>query len=514
MGDVLYGKMRPYLNKVWVAEFDGLCSAEFLVFPKTDGVSSQFLAARLNAEDFVTFANGQVSGERPRVDFKKLSHFSILLPPIAEQERIVNKLEAALSGVERAEKATRRARERLHRYHAAVLHAAVTGELTQAWRKSLRKKENGNVKDGASLLQRLLVTRRESWEDAEFKRLNSVGKVVNDNKWKSRYPEPKLPNTQELVELPEGWVWASIDQLTVLVTSGSRGWKAYYSKDGALFIRSQDISTDRLNLSEVAHVRPPENSEGIRTQVRRDDLLITITGANVGKAALIDVEVPEAYVSQHVGLIRFADTRLVPFAYIYITSPEDGRRHLLASAYGAGKPGLNLEILRQLAIPLPPLAEQTKITNEVHGRLRAADKLAKALEQQLNRARATRESLLRESFAGHLVPQNHKDEPASELLERIRTKRKIEAQKPKGRPMPKSKSKVTRRPLLDVLREHKNPMTPEQLFRDAGFEPSQVDLFYRELVSLRDKLKEHKPKSSEAKSWPNRTHVFLELKES
>src|SRR6516164_9811987 len=77
-GDVLYGKMRPYLNKVWVAEFEGLCSAEFLVFRKRDGLNNVFLALRLNAEDFVAFANGQVSGERPRVDFQKLSHFPIL----------------------------------------------------------------------------------------------------------------------------------------------------------------------------------------------------------------------------------------------------------------------------------------------------------------------------------------------------------------------------------------------------------------------------------------------------
>src|ERR1019366_4255950 len=71
-GDVLYGKMRPYLNKVWVAEVDGLCSAEFLVFPQRDGLDNQYLAARLNEEYFVAFANGQVSGERPRVDFDKL----------------------------------------------------------------------------------------------------------------------------------------------------------------------------------------------------------------------------------------------------------------------------------------------------------------------------------------------------------------------------------------------------------------------------------------------------------
>jgi len=115
-GDVLYGKMRPYLNKVWIAEFDGICSPEFLVFPESRWLNNRFLAFRINADDFVSFANGQTSGERPRVDFRKLSGFSILLPPASEQERIVAKLEAAFSGLKRAEISTRRAQERLMRY--------------------------------------------------------------------------------------------------------------------------------------------------------------------------------------------------------------------------------------------------------------------------------------------------------------------------------------------------------------------------------------------------------------
>jgi type I restriction enzyme, S subunit len=135
-GDVLYGKMRPYLNKVWLAEFDGLCSAEFLVFPRTEGLSSQLFAYRLNAKDFVAFANQQVSGDRPRVDSKKLAKFPYLLPPTREQERIVTKLDALLSRVAAGEAAARRAQERLKRYRAAVLHAAVTGELTRDWRNS------------------------------------------------------------------------------------------------------------------------------------------------------------------------------------------------------------------------------------------------------------------------------------------------------------------------------------------------------------------------------------------
>lgn len=80
--------------------------------------------------------------------------------------------------------------------------------------------------------------------------------------------------------------------------------------------------------------------------------------------------------------------------------------------------------------------------------------------------------------------------------------------------MSRSKPKATRRPLLDVLREHEKPMTPEELFNEAGFRPSQVDLFYRELASLHDKLEERKPSESQAKLWPYRAHVVLLLKES
>src|ERR1041385_9138409 len=92
-GDVLYGKMRPYLNKVWLAKFDGLCSAEFLVFPKLEGLNNQLFAYRLNSQDFVDFANCQVSGERPRVDFEKLAKFPFVLAPSREQERIATKVD-------------------------------------------------------------------------------------------------------------------------------------------------------------------------------------------------------------------------------------------------------------------------------------------------------------------------------------------------------------------------------------------------------------------------------------
>ena len=212
-GDVLYGKMRPYLNKVWVAEFDGLCSAEFLVFKKHERLNNEFLASRLNSEDFVLFANAQVSGERPRVDFEKLSHFEIGLPPLAEQARIMAKLRAALSKVERAEIAAKRARTRLGRYRIAVLDSSVRGELTRDWREAPTLSGTSSA-TSEPLLQRILVARRTRWEQAALKRL-PAGTARNDDKWKSRYQEGTLPKTHSLPQLPDSWSWISISPSAV-----------------------------------------------------------------------------------------------------------------------------------------------------------------------------------------------------------------------------------------------------------------------------------------------------------
>jgi type I restriction enzyme, S subunit len=179
-GDVLYGRLRPYLNKVWVAEFDGVCSSEFIVFPRRDEIDSQFLAARLNSQDFVIFANGQVSGKRPRVDFDKLSRFPILLPPAAEQARITTKLDAALSALRRAESASVRARERLQRYRTAVLRAAVIGELTREWRAKHGTSKQKAAETGEALLRRLLLARRLSRPRRDAHRLKPPGGSSRD----------------------------------------------------------------------------------------------------------------------------------------------------------------------------------------------------------------------------------------------------------------------------------------------------------------------------------------------
>jgi type I restriction enzyme S subunit len=474
-GDVLYARMRPYLNKVWIAEFDGLCSGEFLVFAKNQFVNAEFLANMLNSEEFVSFANGQVSGERPRVDFEKLARFPILLPPLAEQGRIVAKFKVALSGVEGAATATRRAKGRLKQYRAAVLRAAITGELTHNWREST---STGN----------------------------SMARVVLQN------PSPPLG---DLPKLPEGWIWTTVHHVGEVRLGRQRSPKDHTGKHMRPYLRVANVFEDRIDTSDVMRMNfTPEEFEAYR--LNEGDILLN-EGQSlelVGRPAMYRNEVPGCCFQNT--LVRFRVTELVDARYaliVFRSYLHNGQFQRIAKIT-TNLAHLGAERFSELEFPLPPLSEQLEIVRLVERRLSAAERLSVTLDEQLVRARKTRQSLRSQAFRGQLASQDSEDEPASILLKRIQLARADEAQKTKGTHMTKSRSRVqkTRRPLLDVLREQQKPITPEELFRAAAFEPSQVDQFYRELASLRDKLIEQKPQAAEARLWPHRAKVSIRLK--
>jgi type I restriction enzyme S subunit len=133
----------------------------------------------------------------------------VVLPPSAEQKRIVAKLDAILSRISAGEAAAHRVLVRLKRYRASVLHAAVTGELTREWRNAHPKP----TETGTALLRHLLAARRTRWEETELARLTKSGKPGSN--WKARYPKPVEPDITDFRSLPRGWAWASVDQLIV-----------------------------------------------------------------------------------------------------------------------------------------------------------------------------------------------------------------------------------------------------------------------------------------------------------
>jgi type I restriction enzyme S subunit len=149
--------------------------------------------------------------------------------------------------------------------------------------------------------------------------------------------------------LPRSWKPIALGEVCNLVTSGSRGRAEFYADSGPGFVRAQNIRFGRLKLDDLAFVNPPSNSEGSRTQVAKGDLLVVITGAGVTNPALLDRELGDAYVSQHVGLVRPSNTRLSKWLLLCLMAPSGGRAELVERAYGAGKPGS----ISTTSVPLP-----------------------------------------------------------------------------------------------------------------------------------------------------------------
>ncbi len=520
--DIIFAKITPCMENGKIAQAAGLKnglaygSTEFFVFRPYEGVLPRFVLHFLLQPSFRHEAELRMSGAvgQKRVPSHFLSTHAFPLPPTREQERIVAKLDASLSRVAAGEVAARRALDRLQRYRAAVLHDAVTGELTRDWRKTHKIGETG-----AKLLKRLLQERRTHWEEAELKHLHAAGRSPKDDNWKKRYSEPVVPDTTDLPKLPNGWVWASMDQLAAheprSITDGPFGShlkSSHYTDSGPRVVRLQNIGDGEF-IDEKAHISRKHYEFLKEHAIYPGDLAIRALGTPAPRACRIPNNIGLAIVKADCIRVKVADDSIESGYVLFALNSPPTQHRTEKKIHGLGRPRLNLSEIKAIPLPLPSQAEQGQIAHEVERLLVAADRLATKLNRQLEGARATRQSLLSEAFAGKLVPQDPKDEPISVLLDRIQAAREAEANKPKAKRMHKSKSKLARRPLLDVLREHKKPMTPEQLFREAGFEPVDADMFYRELVSLRKIIHQKKPSATEAKEWPHRVHVLLKLKE-
>ncbi|GAA5483854.1 restriction endonuclease subunit S [Haloferula sargassicola] len=201
----------------------------------------------------------------------------------------------------------------------------------------------------------------------------------------------------EVGVIPEDWEIEPLGSLSAFVTSGSRGWAQFYSDSGALFIRSQNVRNGSLDFSDIQFVSPPTGAEGNRTKVNQNDLLITITGNSVGNVALVEEAFDEAYISQHVGLVRLKEPCRGSYVCRYLCPHSPGNYQISGSQSGQSKPGLNLQNLRNFLIALPPtLAEQAAIA----GALSDADALIDSLEQLIAKKRLLKQGAMQDLLTG------------------------------------------------------------------------------------------------------------------
>lgn len=201
----------------------------------------------------------------------------------------------------------------------------------------------------------------------------------------------------EVGVIPEEWEVKLLGELAEFVTSGSRGWAEFYSESGALFIRSQNVRDGRLSFEDTQHVRPPSGAEGNRTKVYRNDLLITITGNSVGNVALVEQDFKEAYISQHVGMVRLHEAELGEYVCRYLSPNSPGNSQIAGSQSGQSKPGLNLQNLRDFRIAVPPtLPEQRAIATT----LSDVDALIASLDKLIAKKRDMKQATMQELLTG------------------------------------------------------------------------------------------------------------------
>lgn len=190
----------------------------------------------------------------------------------------------------------------------------------------------------------------------------------------------------------------SIRNLTTVVTSGSRGWAKYYSENGALFVRIGNLTHSGIDIdfSDIQHITPPDNAEGVRTRLQPNDVLVSIT-ADLGSIGFVSEKVEEAYINQHIALVRFQNPVQGRFMAWYLRS-EYGQKDLLKNKRGGGKLGLGLDDIRDTPVPIVDDITAKEIVDKVEEQLSVCDSIEKTVDTALAQVDAMRQSILKQAF--------------------------------------------------------------------------------------------------------------------
>ena len=312
---------------------------------------------------------------------------NVPLPPLEEQKRIIKKVEKLFEESRTAREALDKIPPIMKKFRQSVLELAYKGKLVT---------QNPNDESAKTLLEKILNQRKRKWEDE----LKSKGK---DPK-KFKYEKPKQIETIELPKLHSGWIWTTLEEITenhdgkrIPVSKKERekmqGKYPYYGASGII-----DYVNDFLFIGSY--------------------LLVAEDGAN-----LLSRSMPIAFlahekfwVNNHAHILT--TRRDVPLEYLsYFLNSIDVSKWIT----GTAQPKLNQKRMNSIPIPLPPLEEQKRIVKKIEGLFSFADQIKKSVKEAKNRADKIDQSILSKAFRGELVPQDPNDEPALQLLEKIKT---------------------------------------------------------------------------------------------
>ena len=403
-------------------------------------------------------------------------------PPIDEQREIVAELEKQFSRLDEAVANLQRVKANLKRYKASVLKDAVEGRLVPT-EAELARREGRSFETGEQLLQRLLVVRRAR------------------PKGKSKYKEPASPDTAGLGDVPEGWVWASMEQMVAHLTDGDHQAPPQ-TDSGIPFLVIGNVRSGEIDLTDTRFVGEAYyNSLDPYRQPKMGDLLYTLVGS-YGIPVRVKTNEPFC-IQRHMAILRPHEQSPMEYLTIAMESNEVFKQ-ATAVATGTAQMTVPLSGLRKIAIGLPPITEQKRIVDEVTRQL----SIIAATDEQVN-TNLSRSARMRQSVLANAFGQSVEDSGADVIK---KEDRKMKTGKLPALPSArKSEAEDYREDLVLVLKRYPGGMPAEKLFQEAGYRGDQIDAFYRDLALISNQLIQILPEVS-GKDWPASGAVLLQLK--
>ncbi|EKO3518389.1 restriction endonuclease subunit S [Vibrio fluvialis] len=392
-GDVLYGKLRPYLNKMLIAPEDGICTTEIVPLKvPNDLFENRFLFYWLKGKQFSDYVNAVSYGvNMPRLGTKDGKKAPMVVAPLPEQKRIVEKLDEVLAQVDTIKARLDGIPDLLKRFRQSVLASAVSGKLTEEW----RAKNSFDTKA----------------------QLKSIRKL-----------NPSKPPKDELAkfhELPSCWEWALVKQVGEVQLGRQRAPKYHQGNNMRPYLRVANVMEGYIDTSDIMEMVFDE-SDFERYKLLKGDVLLNEGQSHelVGRPSMFNDELENVCFTNTLVRFRAYDGVHNKFAFfVFLNQMKTGRFQQIASRtvnishLGAGR-------FADIEFPFPPLEEQTEIVRLVDQYFAFADTIEAQVKKAQARVDNLTQSILAKAFRGELVPQDPNDEPAEVLLERIAQARK------------------------------------------------------------------------------------------
>lgn len=386
-GEVLYGRLRPYLNKVWKATFSGACSGELLVLRPTADLDADFLTYLLHGPDFLAFASRSVTGDRPRMDFAVMAEFPVPVPPPGIQSALVARINELFAEIDRGELALTQASEGAGTFPHALLRAAFSGDLTTDWRRTNHPAVSGQAYASSLAEARFALSGGRGRRSAQ--RSFSVEADTS-----SAYPE-----------LPDGWIWTRLGELISEGPTNGYSPKSTQQSSGTASLKLTATSGGRMRLDpDCVKVLDETIAIGSGLFLREADLLFQRgnTRELVGMAAVYNGP-PNTFIYPDLMIrVRTLDAFLTRWLWRWANSPY-GRAYMMSNAQGAAgsMPKISGSTVRNMPVPVGPPSEMAQVLDLLEQGLASID--LGRIDAEATRAASLRQTILAASLRGDLV---------------------------------------------------------------------------------------------------------------